>query len=143
MDLPVKLGLARAAHGISPASLAQAYSDWLTHLAVSPWPSVYRIQRLVSAPVSFLLTSGGHNVGIVNPAAGPLVHPRASYRFATHGRGAAPADPRSWQAAAPSFEGSWWPRWRQWLHAHSRGRVKAKPAAGGIEAAPGTYVHQR
>ena len=36
MDLPIKLGLARLAHGISPASLAQAYSDWLTHLMVSP-----------------------------------------------------------------------------------------------------------
>ena len=110
---------------------------------VSPWTSVYKIQRLVSAPVSFLLTSGGHNVGIVNPAAGPLVHPQASYRFATHGHGAAPADPQAWQAAAPSFQGSWWPRWHQWLHSHSSGKVKGKPVPDGIEAAPGTYVHQR
>lgn len=105
---------------------------------VSPWTSVYKVQRLVSAPVSFLLTSGGHNVGIVNPAAGPRVHPQASYRFAAHAHGAAPADPQAWQAAAPSFEGSWWPRWQQWLHDHSSGKVKAKPVAGGMEAAPGT-----
>ena len=57
---------------------------------VSPWRSVYKIQRLVRAPVSFVLTSGGHNVGIVNPPAGPLAHPQASYRFdiACAGRGA-------------------------------------------------------
>ena len=36
MDLPVKLGLARMANGVSPSSLAQAFSDWMTHLAVSP-----------------------------------------------------------------------------------------------------------
>ena len=36
MDLPIKLGLARLAHGVSPSSVAQAFSDWLTHLAVSP-----------------------------------------------------------------------------------------------------------
>ena len=36
MDLPVKLALARLANGISPASLALAYSDWFTHLMVSP-----------------------------------------------------------------------------------------------------------
>src|SRR5512140_703802 len=29
---------------------------------VSPWRSVYKVQRLVRAPVSFALTSGGHNV---------------------------------------------------------------------------------
>jgi polyhydroxyalkanoate synthase len=36
MDLPLKLWLARQAHGVSPASVALAYTDWLTHLMVSP-----------------------------------------------------------------------------------------------------------
>ena len=36
LDLPLKSALARAAHGISPASLAMAHADWLTHLLVSP-----------------------------------------------------------------------------------------------------------
>jgi polyhydroxyalkanoate synthase subunit PhaC len=35
-DAPLKLGLARLAHGISPASLALAYADWYSHLLVSP-----------------------------------------------------------------------------------------------------------
>ena len=36
LDQPLKGALARWAHGISPASLAMAHADWLTHLAVSP-----------------------------------------------------------------------------------------------------------
>jgi len=115
---------------------------------VSPWKSVYKITRFVNAPVAFALTSGGHNVGIVNPPAGPAAHPGASYRFASHAPGKTPADPRHWQEAAPSFDGSWWPRWEQWLRGHSTGKSKAQPVAGlarnGVPlAAPGTYVHQR
>jgi polyhydroxyalkanoate synthase len=114
---------------------------------VSPWHSVYKVQRLVRAPVSFLLTSGGHNVGIVNPPGGPLAHPQASYRFDTHAAGAAPADPQAWLQAAPTFEGSWWPCWHQWLARHSSGKTEAKPVTGLLHAgepvlAPGTYVHQ-
>ena len=115
---------------------------------VSPWRSVYKVQRLVSAPVSFALTSGGHNVGIVNPPAGPMAHPQASYRFASHVHGAAPLDPQAWFDAAPTFAGSWWPRWHQWLLEHSSGKVKAQPVTGLLRggasiAAPGTYVHQQ
>jgi polyhydroxyalkanoate synthase len=114
---------------------------------VSPWTSVYKIQRLTHSPISFLLTSGGHNVGIVNPPDGPLAHPQASYRFASHGPHKAPADPQAWLEAAPSFDGSWWPCWQQWLIEHSGGRIEAAPVKGLVEngspvLAPGTYVHQ-
>ena len=114
---------------------------------VSPWRSVYKIHGLAHVPVSFLLTSGGHNVGIVNAPSGPLVHPRASYRFATHERGQAPADPDAWLAAAPSSAGSWWPCWHQWLVRHSTATVGARTVTGIVEngqpvLAPGSYVHQ-
>ncbi|HSV84785.1 MAG TPA: alpha/beta fold hydrolase [Ramlibacter sp.] len=36
LDQPLKIAIARWAHGISPASVALAHTDWLTHLAVSP-----------------------------------------------------------------------------------------------------------
>jgi polyhydroxyalkanoate synthase subunit PhaC len=48
MDVPLKLAIARLAHGVSPASLAQAQADWLVHLGVSParqaelWASALR-----------------------------------------------------------------------------------------------------
>ena len=114
---------------------------------VSPWRSVYKIHGLAHAPVSFLLTSGGHNVGIVNAASGPLVHPGAKYRFATHDRGQAPPDPDTWLAAAPSFAGSWWPCWHDWLVQHSTGTIRARAVQGIVEnaapvLAPGTYVHR-
>jgi polyhydroxyalkanoate synthase len=114
---------------------------------VSPWRSVYKVQRLVSSPVSFVLTSGGHNVGIVNPPVGPMAHPQASYRFDSHAHGAAPIDAQAWFDAAPTFAGSWWPCWHRWLDQHSAGKVKAQPVVGLIRSgkqilAPGTYVHQ-
>jgi polyhydroxyalkanoate synthase subunit PhaC len=115
---------------------------------VSPWKSVYKVCRLVHAPTTFLLTSGGHNVGIVNPPAGPAAHGQASYRVASHEAGKSPADPAQWEAGAPSFSGSWWPCWHEWLRRHSSAKVKARPVGGLVEGgspvlAPGTYVHQR
>lgn len=114
---------------------------------VSPWTSVYKIHRLARARVSFLLTSGGHNVGIVNPPSGPAAHPQASYRFATHAEGRAPADPQAWLKGTPPVAGSWWPRWHAWLHEHSTGQVRSVPVAGlpsedHLPVAPGSYVHQ-
>lgn len=109
---------------------------------VSPWHSVYKIQRLTHAPVSFVLTSGGHNVGIVNPPTGPLAHPEASYRFASHAPRQAPADPQQWFSHAAQMKGSWWPSWQQWLAQHSSGRIAAKPVRGGLMPAPGSYVFQ-
>ena len=49
---------------------------------VSPWRSVYKVNLLTKAEVTFCLTSGGHNVGIVNPP-GPGV--KRSYQLATRG----------------------------------------------------------
>jgi polyhydroxyalkanoate synthase len=117
---------------------------------VSPWKSVYRIHQLVNAPVSFVLTSGGHNVGIVSPPAGPAASPEASYRSAEQAQDAPVLGVDAWLAqAGASTHGSWWPRWNEWLRQHSSAaRVKAKPVKGMREgdsavAAPGTYVFQR
>jgi polyhydroxyalkanoate synthase len=114
---------------------------------VSPWQSVYKIHALANTPVSFVLTSGGHNVGIVNAPSGPLAHPGASYRFATHSRAAAPSNPQRWFDTTAPVAGSWWPCWHQWLSEHSTGKVDARRVTGLLEdgaamAAPGSYVHQ-
>ena len=114
---------------------------------VSPWTSVYKIHHLAHAPVSFVLTSGGHSVGIVNPPTGQAAHPQAIYRFMSHAPGKAPGDPQRWLEEAPSFAGSWWPCWHQWLRKHSSKQVGAAPVVGFVSAgppvaAPGTYVHQ-
>ena len=113
---------------------------------VAPWKSVYKIDNLVrSDDLTFLLTSGGHNAGIV---AGP-VHPKRHYRLRTRRLADPHLAPEDWLAEAPLRTGSWWPAWQQWLAAHSTAGAKP-PALGAaakgyrpLEAAPGQYVRQR
>jgi polyhydroxyalkanoate synthase subunit PhaC len=116
---------------------------------VSPWKSVYKLHAVVRSRVTFVLSSGGHNVGIVNPAQGSAVNPQANYRSASHAPGKAPAEAARWLDAASPHPGSWWPAWAKWLREHSspRGIVPAPAVAllhaGKPLAAPGTYVHRR
>lgn len=116
---------------------------------VSPWRSVYKVHSLVRAPVHFVLASGGHNVGIVNPPEGPLAHGQATFRAAGHDAGRAPHDPQEWLDGVAARPGSWWPHWAQWLDDQSStGRARppqapAVPFQGEPLLAPGTYVHQR
>jgi polyhydroxyalkanoate synthase len=112
---------------------------------IAPWRSVYKIVRLARTPVTFLLTSGGHNAGIVTPPG----HPRRSYRLIDH----EPLDPYlppdQFLAKAEQAQGSWWPAWTAWLNDHSGGTVEP-PSMGApdhelpaLEPAPGSYVLMR
>ncbi len=112
---------------------------------VAPWKSVYKVENLLrSDDYTFLLTSGGHNAGIVS---GP-VHPKRRHRVATRRLADRHLTPDEWFAGTPVTAGSWWPTWAKWLAAHSSGRV-APPAIGAeaagyppLEDAPGRYVRQ-
>jgi polyhydroxyalkanoate synthase len=113
---------------------------------VAPWKSVYKIDNLVrSDDFTFLLTSGGHNAGIVS---GP-VNPKRHYRIKTRRLADPHLAPEEWVEAAAKHDGSWWPALHRWLAAHSGG--KGKPPAMGaprkgyrvLEDAPGRYVRQR
>lgn len=112
---------------------------------VAPWQSVYKINLLTkSHEVTFLLTTGGHNAGIVSEPG----HPRRSYQMGTNQCHQAYVDPDTWQATAERREGSWWPAWEAWLTGQSSGAV-APPGMGApragyppLEKAPGTYVFQ-
>jgi polyhydroxyalkanoate synthase subunit PhaC len=116
---------------------------------VSPWPSVWKVLRLAPhAPSTFVLTSGGHNVGIVSPPAGPGAHPQAGYRIEHYAPGKAPADPAGFLVTSEHRPGSWWPAWTQWLAGRSSGtvparRVRSFEAGGAPVRAPGEYVHQQ
>ncbi|MDO8449718.1 MAG: alpha/beta fold hydrolase [Rhodoferax sp.] len=112
---------------------------------VAPWRSVHKLHLLADVDITFLLTSGGHNVGIVNP---PGV-PGRSYQVLTRKHDSQYLDPDAWLQAAPRHEGSWWPDWAGWLQARS-GKPVAAPSMGAaakglvpICAAPGTYVLQK
>ena len=82
---------------------------------VAPWRSVYKIQILTDADVTFVLSNGGHNAGIVNSPG----HPNRHHQIATHKESEPYVDPDTWQASAIHMEGSWWPCWRDWLGRHS------------------------
>jgi len=95
---------------------------------VAPWQSVYRINLLASPQeVTFLLTSGGHNAGIVSEPG----HPGRRFRVATRRPSGPYVDPASWKAATPEQEGSWWPTWRAWLAEHSTRGSAGRPATAG------------
>jgi polyhydroxyalkanoate synthase len=113
---------------------------------VAPWRSVYKIHLLADAEeVTFLLTSGGHNAGIVSEPG----HPRRYFQMARRTEGDCYLDPDTWQARTPRQEGSWWPAWEAWLAGHSTAIQVPAPPMGAPDRglpplcpAPGTYVLQ-
>jgi len=103
---------------------------------VAPWRSAYKILTLTDTEVSFLLTSGGHNAGVVSPPGTP----HRSYQLATHPHDAPYVDPDSWERQVEECEGSWWPAWEAWL-AGQAGPMGAPPdPVAGLAPAPGAYV---
>jgi polyhydroxyalkanoate synthase subunit PhaC len=108
---------------------------------VSPWNSVYKINLLARCEITFCLTSGGHNVGVVNP---PTDRPDVHHRLSARAAGATYVDPQAWEDATPIRAGSWWPAWASWLGRHG-GRRGSPPKMGGavhraMANAPGEYV---
>ncbi|MCP5433116.1 MAG: alpha/beta fold hydrolase [Alphaproteobacteria bacterium] len=107
---------------------------------VVPWRSAFKIHLLADTEVTFLLTNGGHNVGIVSEPG----HPGRHFRVLTKSEDELYLDPDRWLQRAVLKEGSWWPEWADWLARHSGARVAPPPigAAGypALADAPGSYV---
>jgi polyhydroxyalkanoate synthase len=109
---------------------------------VSPWHSVYKLHRLTHTELTFVLTNGGHNAGIVSEPG----HAHRHYVQHTRRPGDPMRDATTWQAQARRHEGSWWPAWHAWLLQHgshvqvARRDIDAGQALGD---APGRYVLQR
>jgi polyhydroxyalkanoate synthase subunit PhaC len=111
---------------------------------VAPWKSTYKINYQVEADVTYLLSSGGHNAGVVAP---PSV-PGHSYQAKTKAVNSPYVGPDEWLKVARKVEGSWWPEWTRWLTAQS-GEPCEPPRMGVGHAdgqtlpdAPGDYVRQ-
>jgi polyhydroxyalkanoate synthase subunit PhaC len=105
---------------------------------VSPWRSVYRLHLLTHNALTFVLTAGGHNAGIVSEPG----HAHRYYRCATREADAAYRSRHDFVKGAPVVEGSWWTCWRDWLRERSTGEVPARKPGTGLGAAPGAYVQQ-
>jgi polyhydroxyalkanoate synthase len=108
---------------------------------VSPWRSVYKIHLQTDTQVTFILTAGGHNAGIVSEPG----HANRSYQMDCMQEGEGWTDPDEWVARAPVHEGSWWLALHAWLHARS-GKPVVPPAINPATVlcdAPGEYVKVR
>ena len=112
---------------------------------VAPWRSVYKFNLLCDSDVSFVLTEGGHNAGIVSEPG----HAHRSYRVLRRRRHGAYVPPDDFLEQSREVEGSWWPGFHQWLAAQS-GPRRRPPAMGAprrglapLCEAPGTYVLMR
>jgi poly[(R)-3-hydroxyalkanoate] polymerase subunit PhaC len=111
---------------------------------VAPWRSTYKISLQTDTELTYLLTSGGHNAGIVAEAGRDgrrfqVMTKRHDDRF---------IDPETFVNIAPRKEGSWWQEWAAWLTARS-GAPVTPPAMGAPQSgylpicdSPGTYVLQ-
>ena len=113
---------------------------------IAPWRSVYKVQLFTDTEVTFVLTNGGHNAGIVSE---PGHHGR-HYEIATRKTGDRYIDSDTWLSRATTVEGSWWPGWVSWLEARSDPHRVAPPGIGAparglvtLGHAPGLYVYQR
>ncbi len=112
---------------------------------VAPWHSVFKIHAFSDTDVTFVLTSGGHNAGIVSEPG----HPHRSFQINSKRAMDRYVDPETWAAETEIHDGSWWEAWVAWLDAHS-GKPTSPPEMGNIDSgytvladAPGTFVMQK
>jgi polyhydroxyalkanoate synthase subunit PhaC len=109
---------------------------------VAPWRSTYKINLQTETEVTYLLTVGGHNAGIVSEPG----HPGRSFRIGIKRADQRYLAPDRFLADAERKDGSWWPQWIAWLGDRS-GAPTALPPMGAQQAgyppladAPGAYV---
>jgi polyhydroxyalkanoate synthase len=127
LGTPINLGAVRA-----DSFVIAGMTDHIT-----PWMPGYMTSRLLGGESEVIVTSTGHIQTMVNPPG----KPRARY-FAGPRPG---PDPEAWLKAATEHEGSWWPRYADWLLERS-GPERAAPIALGSQQhpplgpAPGSYV---
>ena len=114
-----------------PAYVVSAENDHIV-----PWRSAYATTNLVSGPVRFVLSNGGHIAGIVNPPG-----PKGWY-LVGHQH---PESADKWREKATQHPGSWWQDWAQWSAKNSGPLTDPPPTGSGtypvLYPAPGEYVH--
>ncbi len=104
---------------------------------IAAWRSSFRgVTKMGSRDKTFILSESGHIAGIINPP---------SKKKYGHYAGPDPeGTPEDWQQAAEFTDGSWWPRWEEWLRKRSGAKVAAREpgdsAYPALTDAPGTYV---
>jgi polyhydroxyalkanoate synthase subunit PhaC len=103
---------------------------------IVPWTASYKTIGLLGGQVRYVLSSGGHIAGIVNPPG-----PKAWHEVSEDGHGSA----AQWREGAKIIQGSWWENWADWAKQRSGAQVKP-PSIGSkrypaLGDAPGDYIH--
>ena len=104
---------------------------------IVPWHGSYKTGGLMGGTVRYVLSSGGHIAGIVNPPG-----PKAWYEAGDYDS----AGPEAWRGENSKHRGSWWEDWTTWSDSRAGEHVKAPVKLGSrrhpaIADAPGEYVH--
>lgn len=110
---------------------------------IAPWRSVYKTRLFTDCDLTFVLTNGGHNGGILSEPG----HAGRHYRIGQRKPGAHYLDPDSWLGHHDEIDGSWWPEMAKWLKEGSTRAVQPtelfeKSRKRALAEAPGEYVFQ-
>lgn len=107
---------------------------------VAPWKSVYKTHLLINSDLTFVLTNGGHNAGIVSEPG----HEGRTYRIHERKKDTPFVNPVDWLDLAEIKSGSWWIAWHQWLVSKSSTNKRVPPKLNdALPEAPGHYVLQK
>jgi len=107
---------------------------------ITPWQNAYRTTQLLGSSPRFVLSTSGHIAAMVNPPG----NEKASYQVNSEN----PSRADQWLEGAAKRKGTWWADWTHWLGARSGSERRAPRRLGArahkpLDAAPGTYVHNR
>jgi len=104
---------------------------------IAAWKDIYRgVQQMGSRSKIFIVSESGHIAGIVNPP--------SKKKYGHYTNSDLKGDANAWMEGATFHEGSWWPRWEEWLSKRSGKQIPARDIGDsdhpGLAPAPGTYV---
>lgn len=107
---------------------------------IAAWRSSFKgIAQMGAKDKTFILSESGHIAGIVNPPS------KKKYGHYTNDVALADVDgPDAWKEGATFRQGSWWPRWGEWLAKRSGRMISARNPGDSkhpsLQKAPGSYV---
>ncbi len=104
---------------------------------IAAWKACYEgVRQMGSRQKTFIVSESGHIAGIVNPP--------SKKKYGHYVNEDLTLDADKWMAGAEFHEGSWWPRWEEWLAKRSGKMVPAREPGDAdhpaICDAPGVYV---
>lgn len=107
---------------------------------VAPWKSVYKVHLMMNNDITFVLTNGGHNAGVISEPG----HRGRYYFIKEHKINTPYYGPDKWLQTAKKVKGSWWLAWNRWLiRQGSSKQVAARKPDPSLPPAPGQYVLQK